>query len=143
MATITAANSTYLLAVNSLFPTFQVLEGYMADDAFSTDAVEPAEVVMGVDGKMSAGFIPTVTQQSISIMPDSNADQIFDAWLAAQKAAKEVYFAQAQILLPSINRSYTLTNGVLTSIPPMVSARKVLQGRQFRITWETVTVVAV
>jgi len=143
MATITAANSTYLLAVNGLFPTFQVLEGYSADDAFSTDAVEPAEVVMGVDGKMSAGWIPTVTQQTISLMPDSNADQIFDAWQAAQKAAREIYFAQAQILLPSVSRSYTLMNGVLSSIPPMVSARKVLQARQFRITWESVTVVPV
>lgn len=143
MATITSANSTYLLAVNGLFPTFQALQGYSADDAFSTDAAEPAEVVMGVDGKMSAGWVPTVTMQNISIQADSPSGGFFDQWDAAQKAAREIYFAQGLITLPSVGVTYALTNGVLTSIPRMISARKVLQARQFRITWESVTVAPV
>jgi len=143
MATITAANSVYMLSIAGLFPTPQQLQGYSADDAFSTDAVEPAEVVMGVDGRMSAGYIPRETPQTISLMPDSPSDQMFDAWLSAQKLIREIYFANGLITLTSIGRTYVLTRGVLTSIPPIVSAKKVLQARTFRITWETVAPVPV
>ncbi|RVT95251.1 hypothetical protein EOD42_16840 [Rhodovarius crocodyli] len=143
MATITSANSELLLAVNGLFTVPQAIQGYSTDEAFTTDAAEPAEVMMGVDGKMSAGWVPTVTVQSITLQADSTSNAFFDQWDAAEKAAREVYFAQGILRLPSVGVSYALLNGVLTSIPRMLSARKVLQPRQFRITWESVTVAPV
>lgn len=141
MATITAANSIFMLSIRGLFPVPQQLQGYSADDAFSVEAVEPAEVVMGVDGRMSAGYVPYMTPISISIMPDSPSNSLFDAWLAAQKAANEVYAADAVISLPSVNRSYVCTFGILTSIQAFPGVKKVLQARPFRITWESVVAV--
>jgi hypothetical protein len=143
MGTITAANSVYMLAVTGLFPVPQLLQGYAADDAFSTDAVTPAEVVMGVDGRMSAGYVPYTTQQTIMLMPDSPSILLFDAWLAAQKAAGEVFRADAVISLPSIGQSYVMTFGILTSITPIAGVKKVLQSRSFTITWEGVSAVPI
>jgi len=71
MASITAMNSVYALAILNLYPVPQILQGYSADAAFDTEAADAAEIVMGVDGHMSAGFVPFVTRQTISIMPDS------------------------------------------------------------------------
>jgi hypothetical protein len=143
MGTITAANSVYMLAVAGLFPTPQQLQGFSADAAFDTDASEPAEVVIGVDGKMSAGFVPFLTRQTISIMSDSASSLLFEDWLAAQKAAREVFLANAVITLPSVNRAYVLTQGVLTSIVSIPGTRKVLQARNFIITWADINPVPI
>lgn len=136
--TITAANSVYLLGVTGVFPVPQQLQGYSADAAFDTDASEPAEVVIGVDGIMSAGFVPFITRQTISIMPDSPSSDLFETWLQAMKAAREVFFGNAVISLPSVGRSYVLTRGVLTSAVSIPGTRKVLQSRNFIISWASI-----
>ena len=60
MATITSANSILAIAVNNLFTAPQNIQGYAVDDAFEGEAVPQSEVLMGVDGKLSAGkiFVP-------------------------------------------------------------------------------------
>jgi len=143
MLTITAANSVYMLSVLDLFPVPQRLEGYAADAAFETESAETAEVVMGVDGNMSAGYVPYVTKQTISIMPDSPSSALFEAWAQAQKTAREVYVANAMITLPSINRAYIMTKGILTNFVSIPGTRKVLQARSFSITWNHVAPVPV
>ncbi|WP_321899871.1 phage tail fiber protein [Paraburkholderia heleia] len=55
MATITSANSAFSISVTDLYPVPQAIHGYAADDAFTAEAVEMAEIVMGVDGHMSGG----------------------------------------------------------------------------------------
>ena len=135
IGTITAANSVYMLTIPGVYPIPQQLVGYAADAAFETEASEPAEVVIGVDGYMSAGFVPFLTKQNISIMPDSISSLVFEDWLAAQKAAQEILPASAIIYLPSISRAYAMTNGVLTSVLAIPGTRKVLQARMFAITW--------
>jgi hypothetical protein len=140
---ITAANSIFMLAILNLYPVPQQLQGYAADAAFDTEAADSAEIVMGVDGIMSAGFVPFVTRQTINIMPDSPSSLIFEDWMSAQKAAREIYYANASVTLPSVNRGYVLTNGVLTSFPAIPGTRKVLTARAFVITWESINPVPV
>jgi hypothetical protein len=116
--------------------------GYYLQVKDATAQVRAARgVVMGVDGKMSAGYVPRTTMQTVNIMPDQGGDLIFDAWLAAQKAANELFFADGILRLPSIQRSYIMTRGVLKSIQPMVSAQKVLVARPFIIEWESTSAV--
>ena len=71
MPTITSANSAFSLAVTDLYPAPQAIQGYAADDAFSAEAIELAEIVMGVDGHMSGGFIFNPSLLKVAIMPDS------------------------------------------------------------------------
>lgn len=138
MATITAANSVLTLAVANLYPVAQNIQGYAADDAFTADAVDQAEVVMGVDGHMSSGFVFNPTRFTINIMPDSPSLSIFENWANAQKAAREVFTCAGQVQLPAIGRKYTLVNGVLTTVAPISSVRRVLQAVQYVITFEAV-----
>ena len=141
MATLTAANSVLLLSVRSLFTVPQRIQGFATDDAFATEAVEPAEVQMGVDGNMSAGYVPVVTPMTISLQADSASNDFFDTWIASQKAAREIYFGDGVIQLPSLSKSYVMTKGVLTSIQQFAGVRKVMQPRAYRITWESLNVV--
>jgi hypothetical protein len=139
MATITALNSVFTISVTGLFPVPQQLQGYSVEDAFSTDAVDVAEVQMGVDGRMSAGFLPFVTKTTINLQADSASRVMFDTWLASQKAIRELYFCNGSITLPAISRTYALTRGVLTQVKQISDAKKVLQPCAYVITWESVS----
>jgi hypothetical protein len=139
MATITAANSAYAIAVTNLFPSPQTMQGFSADAMFSVEEADIAEIVMGVDGKLSAGFVFSPTPQNISIMPDSPSSSMFETWYNTSKAARDVYFANATIIMPAIKRKYTLTKGVLTKGKAMPDAKKTLQPREWKITWESIT----
>lgn len=136
--TITSANSVFTLVVLDVFPVPQNIQGYAVDDAFDTDEVQAAEAQMGVDGLMSAGYTPFITTLKVHLQADSPSIDLFEAWLGAEKAAQEVFFAQATIEMPSINKLYTFNNGVLSRVTPIPSGKKVLQAQVYTIEWETV-----
>lgn len=139
MSTITSANAILMLAVVDLFDTPQQLTQFSADDIFTTEPRQNAEIMMGVDGFMTAGFVYNPTVQNISLMADSNGNEIFDQWVQAMKVGKDVFYANATITLLSINKTFTCIKGALTSYPPMPDAARVLRPRRYTINWEEVT----
>ncbi len=143
MANITSANAVFMLGITSLFPTPQQVQGFSTDAAFETDAIEAAEVMKGVDGFMSAGWVPTMNRMTVNLQADSSSGSLFDAWIQANKAARNIYFANGIITLVSTGNEYNLIQGVLTSYPPIPPARRVLQPRAFVITWSDISPVPV
>lgn len=137
--TITSANSVYTLVIPGLYSAGVNLQGYMADAAFETDAADVAELVRGVDGVLSGGFVFFNTNQTISIMPDSPSSVVFENWLAAEKAQQEKIVASGSISIPSVGRKYALSQGYLFRIVQVPAARRVLQGRPFVISWGDVS----
>lgn len=136
MSTLTTANSAFSLQVAGLYPVPQSIQGYATDDAFAADDVEPAEVMMGVDGKLSAGYVPYPTKLNVTLQADSASNAIFDNILSAQVAAKELYVCNATIVLAGTGEKYALTRGFLTGATPMSGSKKVLQPRKYVITFE-------
>ena len=136
---ITAANATYFLGVTGLFSIPQQLQGFAADDIFSTEAIDTAELQMGVDGTLSAGFVFVPVKQSITLQADSASNAIFDAWRAAEVAAQEKFAATGIVVLTSIGSKWALVNGYLTSFPPIPDAGKTLKPRKYQITWQSVS----
>jgi hypothetical protein len=136
--TITSSNSVFTLVVAGLFPSTVQLRGYSSDRAFMTEAIDLAEVQMGVDGRMTAGFTPNPTKQTVTLQADSPSKDIFTALIQAMKTAREVYYISGSIALPSTGESFTLTRGILTNAKQIPDAQKVLQPLDFVITWESV-----
>lgn len=139
MATITSANSVFTLTATAVFPAPQTLQGYAADDAFTADAQDLAEVVMGVDGKLSAGYTPTPTKINIALQADSTSIKVFDAIVAGTKTSRDVIFLDATITLPATGKTYTCTRGVLTNYNPFPDAKKTLQPQKYTIVFESIT----
>lgn len=137
-STITSANSVFTLVVAGLFPAPVQLKGYAIDKAFTTEAVDLAEVQMGVDGRMTAGFVPNPVKQTITLQADSPSKDIFTAMIQAMKTAREVFYISGSIALPSTGESFTLTRGILTNAKQIPDAQKVLQPVDYVITWESV-----
>ncbi len=138
MKTLTAANSIFALAITGLYPSPQVLSGYTTDDAFAAEAVEINETMQGLDGHLSAGFIFVPTKQTITLQADSDSYDVFNNWVLAMKASREVLVANATIALPAVGKKYVLTRGFLTSHTPFPDVKKLLQPLKFVITWEQI-----
>lgn len=136
--TITSANSVFTIVVAGLFPAPVQLRGYASDKAFTTEAVDLAEVQMGVDGRMTAGFVPNPVKQTITLQADSPSKDIFTAVIQAMKTAREVFYISGTIALPSTGESFTLTRGILTNAKQIPDAQKVLQPMDFTVTWEAI-----
>jgi molecular chaperone DnaK (HSP70) len=138
MSTITSANSVLTLAVNKLFPVPQVIQGYAVDDAFEGEAVQQAEILMGVDGVLSAGKVFVPYKMTIHLQADSPSVLLFDTLRNAQNAAVDVYSLSGSILLPGTSMVYTLQNGFLTMATPFPAVKKTLQPLEYEITWQQI-----
>jgi hypothetical protein len=137
--TITSANSVFTIVIPGLFPAPVQLQGYASDKAFTTEAIDLAEVQMGVDGRMTAGFTPNPTKQTVTLQADSPSKDIFTVLIQAMKTAREVFYISGSIALPSTGESFTLTRGILTNTKQIPDAQKVLQPVDYVITWESVS----
>lgn len=137
MASITGATAIVMLSVPGLFPVPQQLQGFAADDVFDTDTLESAEVLMGVDGRLSGGFVFVPVKQNYKLQADSPSIFFFDSWWSAQQQAQEVLPANGLVLLIATNAKYTLTRGFLTGYKPMPDIKKLQQPRPFAITWQS------
>lgn len=141
--TITSANAILTLAIAGIFPVPQVVQGFSTDDIFSVDPIDSAEVLMGVDGKLSGGFVFVPPKSMITLQADSLSNQMFEEWWAQNQASRDAYFtAEGIIILKSIGRKWALSKGFLTSFPPMPDAGRTLKPRKYGITWESVSAAA-
>lgn len=135
MATITASNAVFLLSVAGLFPTPQKLQEFGVDDAFTADVADTAETQVGVDGYGVAGYVPRTVPMTIRFLASSLSLDLFEQWIGAQDAAGEILYSSGLISQPSIGRKYTLYRGTLMRVSTMADVRRVLQNREFHISW--------
>ena len=135
--TITSANSVFTITVPGLFPAPVQLQGYSSDRAFTSDALVLSEVQMGVDGRMTAGYTPAPTVQTVTLQADSPSRDIFTTIIQASKTAREVYYISGSISLLSTGEAFALVRGVLTTAKQIPDANKVLAPVDFQITWQS------
>lgn len=134
--TITAANSVLMLAIASVFPTPVQIQEFGVDDAFASEMAEIAVTQVGVDGTGVAGWVPREVTMTVTLLASSvSSFTVFEAWIAAMDNVQEVLYANATIVLPAVQRKYTLQKGVLTRYPQMPNVKRTLQQRQFEIKW--------
>lgn len=138
MPSITSLNSVFILAVPGVINAIQ-LQGFAADDIFTVDPLEIIETMMGIDGILSAGLVAVPVKMGIHLQADSTSNAVFDAWYAQMQKVNDVYFANANVTLTSINQKYALTKGVLVTYPPLADAAKTLRPRKYTIVWQAIT----
>lgn len=136
--TITAADCIFTLNINGLYPSGVVLQGFAADNIYQTDQFLLAEEVLGVDGGLSAGFVHSTVNQTISIMPDSESWDVFETWQMLSIAGRAVFRCTATVILPGLGKKYTQTNGVFKGFKALPDAQRTLQPGQATIVWQSV-----
>lgn len=135
---LTAANAVITLANPILFPVPVQLQGFAADDVFDVDQVKVNEVVMGVDGFLSAGFVWNERTQNITLQGDSASNDFFDTLNAQQEATQDSYELQGIVVLLGIATKFAMTRGFLTMYSPTPPVKKIIQPRRYQITWQRI-----
>lgn len=136
---ITAADAILTLTVASLYTAPVRIQGFASDEAFDFGDVDLVETMLGVDGKLSAGWVPTTFMQNISLQADSDSNEIFEQWHLFQAQLRTPLIASGTVLIPATGRKLDLTKGFLKGYSPAPAAKKVLQPRKYSILWNKVT----
>ncbi|MGI4814264.1 MAG: hypothetical protein ACRYGG_13175, partial [Janthinobacterium lividum] len=84
------------------------------------------------------GFVHSPRSVSITLQADSPSNALFDNWVAAMEAAKEVYTGNGFVTLPSVGLTFALRKGFLTNYTPISDVRKVLQPRKNTIVFQNI-----
>jgi hypothetical protein len=137
MGDITSANAVLTIGVGTIIPSVQ-LQGFAVDDIYDVPSIKSAETMMGVDGVLSGGFVYVAIPQKIVLQADSLSNAIFDQWWTAMQANQASYSANGLIKLPSILTKFTMSTGFLTGYKPVPAGKKVLQPRDYEITWQNI-----
>lgn len=138
---LTVANSSFTLSAATVggvpvFPVAVPIEGYAADDAFDTSEVKPTEVLMGVDGNLSGGYVAYATPLTFVLQADSPSILIMDTAIEAMDGVKEAIIFGASIAVPGISKLHTFIKGYLTSGKKTPGGKKLLQPMRYEITFE-------
>lgn len=135
--TLTSATAQLSLSIAGLFNSPVLIAGWATDDAFSGEPLENAEAVMGVDAKMSVGWVPNPFKLRLVLQADSPSIDLFNAWGVAQQGTKEVYVANGSAYIPATTYKYALTKGVLQNWRPMPELKRIIQPQAFEILFES------
>ena len=129
MIDITSANATVVLSVEGLFST--TLEEFSADSSFTTDTVQAAETRMGVDGHMAAGYTPAIKTVTINLEAGSSSLPFLQLLRQVQELNRKPFHCDMVISIPSINKMYVFSGGVLQSFKDLPDGNTVLAPTQW------------
>ena len=124
--TLTTANSTLAMTTEALFTSAQRIQGYAADDAFDFEAVENGEYSMGIDGKLSAGFVFNEIPFTMTLQADSASLQLFEQIWSYEYSNRTKLTQNVTVTLPAVGKRYELKNGFMRSYKAP-SGKKILQ----------------
>lgn len=139
MSTITSANSVITLTIPRIFNNPVQIQGFSADNVYELEQQQIVQTAMGVDGRLSGGYVHAPVRQTFVLQADSPSVLVFEQWASFQLQATDSYPANGSTDLISTGRRYVSTRGFLTMSSPIPAAGKVLQPRRFVIEWERVT----
>lgn len=125
-ATLTVANSSLVLSAEGLYPNGVQLQGYAADNVFEAPTVENGEFSMGIDGKLSAGYVFNQIPFTITLQADSASLDVFEQIWQREASSRDKLQIGLTVALPSNNKRYVLRNGFLQSYQAP-SGQRILQ----------------
>jgi tail fiber protein gp32 len=140
MASISASETVITIVIPTLigFAAPQRIQGFAQDDVLDFPTIESVETLMGVDGKLSGGFVFKPIPVTFTLQADSPSNLFFDQWWSQMQATHETVLADGEIVYPAIGTKWIMSNGFLTVHKVGPDARRILQPRKYTTTWESV-----
>lgn len=137
MGDISAANAIMVFTVPGLFNVPVQIQGFGPDDVYSLDDIELVETSMGVDGRLSGGFVWKEQPMGVTLQADSESNDFFDDWQTNQMAGLRSYTANGVLTLPAISKKLIMTKGFLGTYK-LPDGKRTLTPRRYRLKWEKV-----
>lgn len=128
--TITSANSILQLRCAGIFDTWVTIEGAQSDAFLSLGDVTTAQTEIGVDGKLSFGWIPHKTTATVSLMANSSSVQVFETIYNDFLNNKEARLVELRTTYPSVKRAQSIS-GTLTTKSGGTGIAQLLTGHTY------------
>lgn len=125
-ATLTVADSSIVMTVEGLHPGGVPLQGYSADNVFEFGAVEALETQMGIDGRLSAGFVFNPIQFTVTLSADSPSLPVFESIWTRQRGQRTALDIGVTVATPANGKRCSLRNGYMMSYQAP-SGQRILQ----------------
>jgi len=133
---VTSADSTAVLTVEELYPSGVVLEQYSTDAAIAQGDETIAETRMGVDGRMVAGYVPSIKTVTVTLEASSPSIQVFNDILQASQTNRRFYRLGLAVTIPALGKTVTFSAGVLKTGKFMPDINKTLQPIAYAMDFE-------
>lgn len=117
-ATLTTANSSLVMSVEGLYPSGVTLAGYATDNILEIPAVVNKELAMGIDGKLSAGWVPNPIPVTITLQADSPSLAVFEEIWTREQATRGGLTIGLTVATPANGKRGVFRRGYLTSYQP-------------------------
>ena len=112
--TITSANAIVQVRCAGIFDTWVNAEGAQSDAFLSFGDVTTAQTEIGIDGKLSFGWIPHKTTGTISLMANSPSIKVFETIYNDFLNNREVRLVELRVTYPSVKRMQSLSGTIIT-----------------------------
>lgn len=124
LGSITSANSTLILTVNTIFPAGLALQMFSVDTGINMEEVTIADTRMSLDGHMVAGYIPSIKTVQIGLEPASPSYEALCQLYRLTEQRRGFYECGLVLTIPDLNGGavFTWSKGVLVSgtiLPPV------------------------
>lgn len=141
MNNITSANAIAYMVVKDLYPTGFALNNFSTDQAVDQSEDTIAETRMGVDGYMAAGYVPSIKAVTIQFEASSPSVQYLNNLYLASQKNRRTYEVTLVVKVPSVNKTYTYSGGVLKTGKLLPGLKKVLDPVSYGFDFEKVSVM--
>lgn len=136
---ITSANSSAVM-VSAVGKT--VFEGYSSDDMFSAENVRFTDTQIGVDGQMSAGYLPHIKPVTFTFAAGSSTiPSLLNLYMIAQ-VTKTPMPVEITVTIPAVSKKYVCT-GVFCETQPMQTAKKMLEPMAFKFEFQDILPISI
>ena len=136
LGNITSANAVLVLGVEELYTVGVQLTNFSTDQMLSSDDMEMAQVRMGVDGGLAAGYVPNPFSLTITLDASSPSLTVMQSLLMAMKTNKTTYKCSVTLTIPSIKQVHFWRNGVLTNGTPVTAPKKTLDPTSWKFVFQ-------
>lgn len=140
---ISGSSIVLTFAVQTYSPAPVTIRGYGPDETVDAEALTVGEVMKGIDGFGTSGFMQTTLVTPFTLLADPQvvpSIDFMDGWMGAQMllnggTGDVLYAINGVITYPSLKRQMQVNNGTLRSFKPIPQGQKLLRPRQFSIEW--------
>ena len=131
--TLTATDAIVSVKVDNLFPVPQIIDGFEIDNAFQLSDINIAQTVLTLDGELTGGYVPSIVDFTINVLPVSLSKQFFVDWMQASKTNQTMFKATFNITIPGEKASYILTDVILVTGKILPSVNSILQPVSYKV----------
>ena len=140
---ITSANATAILVIEEVVPAGVPVDNFSTDQAINGETMEVAETRLTLDGKLLAGYVPSMVPVTLTLEPTSNAYRFIEQAFQVSRLGKKTLRCSLAFSLPAIGKTVGYTSGVIQAVNMIPPVGRTLQTRQVRMVFSSEDIYAI